>query len=178
MTRRSRILVPTIAFFTSLALQASFPPFAAPAGPPLKGFATFKVVDANGKELGIAIPRGDSATLVFNVGGQVFSVYVQRDGFQQSAAMLLFESPDTTCSGTPLIRVGPAVLLTEGVIGPPGSTIYAPDPQAVPQTITVGSFLFLGCDTFGTPFNPGPVVPAVALVDLDTQFTPPFTIKP
>ena len=179
MTRRSRISVLTVAFFMSLALQASFLPFAAHAGP-LKGFSTFKVVDANGKELGVATVIGTTAAvLVFNVGGQVFSLSVDGNRFFGGHTSF-FEFPDTTCSGTPLMQMFPNFLMTPVAIAPPGHTVYAPDPQAVPQTITVGSQLssgscfspcFLSCPTAS-------VVPAVALVDLDTQFTPPFTIKP
>lgn len=174
MTRRSRIWVLTIAFFMSLALQASFLPFAAHAGP-LKGFSTFNVVDANGKLIGNAIPDGTSASLVFKVGGQVFGVTVHGDGFARDGG-LVFESPDTTCSGTPLIEVRPAALLTDRAIAPPGSTVYVADPQAVPQTITRGSIFFNGfCLSLGGSAS---AVPVVALVDLDTMFTPPFKVKP
>ncbi len=184
MTRRSRISVLTIAFFMSLAVQGSFLPFAAHAGP-LKGFSTFKVVDANGKELGIATtPGGTGAILVFNVGGQVFSVAVGGDGFFQNG-LFVFEFPDTTCSGTLLVQVSPlsppADLLTRVQIAPPGHTVYVPDPQAVPQTISVGSTQFPGgsCSSFCFPVcGTALVVPVVALVDLDTQFTPPFKVKP
>ncbi len=176
MTRRSRISVLTLAFFMSLALQAWFLPFAAHAEK-LKGFSTFKVVDANGKELGIATANAlgpNTAILVFEVGGQVFDVQVRGDGFIRSFA-LVFEFPDTTCSGTPLMRVSPHDLLTPVAIAPPGSTVYAPDPQAVPRTITEGSF-FAGGSCVSSGFS-GSAVPVVALVDLDTQFTPPFKIK-
>ena len=162
MTRRSRIWVLTIAFFMSLALQASFLRFAAHAGP-LKGFSTIKVVDANGKELGVATSSGTGAILVFSVGGQVFSVAVGGDGFLQNA-FFSFEAPDITCSGTPLVQVFPADLLTFVQIAPPGSTVYAPDPQAVPQIITVGSKIIGGsCVSFCPPACPtASVVPAVA----------------
>jgi hypothetical protein len=181
MTRRSRIWVLTIAFFMSLAVQASFLPFPAHAGR-LKGFHTFKVVDANGKVIGIAAtPGGTGATLVFEVGGQVFSLAVGGDGFNEGGSFV-FESPDTTCSGTPLLQVYPPALLTQVVIAPPGTTVYAPDPSAVPQTISVGSMQFFpggSCSSFCFPVCPtGSVVPVIALVDLDTQFTPPFKVKP
>jgi len=175
MTRRSRILVLTIAFFMSLAVQAPFVPFAAHAAD-LKGFAAFKVLDAKGKLSGIASGAGGTnAVMEFNVGGQVFNLVVSGNRFFGNDN-LFFESPDTTCAGTRLMQPGSSDELLTGVaIGPPGSTVYAPDSQAVPQTITVGSYFSYYCSGFAFTT---PLVPAVALVDLDTQFTPPFKVKP
>jgi hypothetical protein len=179
MTRRSRISVLTLAFFMSLALQASLLPFAAHARP-LKGFSTVNVVDANGKAVGIATSSGGQQVfLMFKVGEQVFTIFVARNRIFGGSPLLRFLSPD--CSGAPLLVVFPdqddIYLLTPFAIAPPGSTIYAPDPQAAPQTITVGSMLSGDGSCLTGEFSEL-VVPAVALIDLDTEFTPPFKVKP
>lgn len=180
MTRQSRISMFSIAFLISLTLQPSFLLLTADAASQradLKGFATFKVVDANGKLIGTATSHDTLGVMAFRIGGQVFSVIVQGDGFEKNG-QFFFESPDTTCSGIPLIDVNQNDFLTPVIIAPPGSTVYAPDPQAVAQTITVGSALTAEGSCFSFGGWTASVVPVVALVDLDTVFTPPFTVKP
>ena len=58
-------------------------------------------------------------------------------------------------------------------------TLYLPAvPRAVPATIVFTSYAgVVACQTFPYPYSSGSFVPAVAVVDLLTLFTPPFRLR-
>ena len=179
MTSRSRRQVLTIAALVSFALlllSVTSPVDAAK----LRSVFPLRVFDANNKFVGIATADFSGiASVTFDLNGQVFSLPLARDG---SAGLLslaiFFESPDTTCSGTPLVfpfDTGNQILPLAR-IGPPGRTVYIPDPLSTPTLINVGSALIGGsCSTLSISFT---LVPAKALIDLATMFTPPFSVRP
>ena len=146
------------------------------------------VVDANDRQVGTVVgSRLDQVTIALGVNGrhallEVVSAVpllypragavlpIQGDGF------LMFDGGD--CSGTLFLRQPSNRLFDRAVVGPPGLTLYLPEtPGAVPRTIPIGSFVdyFQGCQT-SDPATGFELVPAVAIVDLLTIFTPPFRL--
>jgi len=153
--------------------------------PSTSGAKGFKLFDANNKQVGevmsITPLTGNQAVVAVKVNGQKMVFIADPSSLRSfSIFRLWFQSPDTTCAGTPLIQVasspGAYFVLPPGVLGPPGTTLYIPDPNAAPQTISVGSqFGSFGCQS-GT-FSVPDLVPALAVIDLDTLFTPPFRVE-
>jgi hypothetical protein len=102
-------------------------------------------------------------------------------------SLIFFESRD--CSGAPFMSQPPERLFDGAVVAPPGMTLYLPEaPGMVPRTILLGSFLDAldGCQTspgkitgVDDPLDPAvaaDLIPAAAVVDLLTLFTPPFRL--
>ncbi len=175
MKSQRRLILVLSTLLLSLANSAAY-------GAELHRVFRLLIFDANNKLIGDATPLSQSQAVVgFRVGGHIFEVFVAQDRFW-GLADIYFESPDTTCSGTPLMRPlsRSFELLPLAAVAPPGSTVYIPDPQAVPRRITVGSLsqpLLQGeCVVLGGEFNLE-VVPSLALIDLDTKFTPPFRVS-
>jgi hypothetical protein len=139
------------------------------------------VVDANGKKVGSY--QVDDRVGPFRVNGRGF-VFLDLDkeafaafGFVQA----YYESTD--CTGTPYtIDFGQLQSAAEGRVSAPGKTLYMADFNARPKTITVRSKeLFPApCDNVyvGFPMPLDNAVPLVAVVDLNTLFTPPFHLEP
>lgn len=176
MRNRSRRLVLTI---VSFVLAALFLSFVAPVvdARQLKPVAKLRVFDANNKLVGLAdLSDTDEVQVLFQLGDQVFAVEVERDFFEASEDI---SYTSTDCSGTPLldpIDEGEVMGLLETAIGPPGNTVYFADPKATPQTFTVRSTFVEGaCESVG-PFD-FTGVPGLPLIDLFTQFTPPFSVR-
>ncbi len=160
------------------------------------------VLDADGKRVGPAIGAehvvGQFVPLVpFRVGQVPFILGVYRDGFAPvvttSPTTVLWESED--CSGTPFLQahgfptarsLGAMPLIAVGL---PGNTVYVEDGPG--RTIRVRSIstpsveALLGspelrsqCNRSGWPVGlEGLAIPARALINLDTRFRAPFTVR-
>ena len=138
--------------------------------------------DANDKKVGAVVDVAGLTipVVIFRANEHVFALEAIRNRLLGRQG-LLFSSTD--CSGAPLfdfeaggVQGFDVSLLPTTAIGPPGSTVYIPDPNAVAQSVLTQSFL----DQVGECIADGfmrTVVPALPIVDLDTQFTPPFSVK-
>lgn len=153
------------------------------------------VYDADGKKVGI-VSGGDDAyseflpLVSFKVDSVPFMLFVFREGFVAAEAVL-WESPN--CSGVPYIPSGIVGYPTERsslplvAVGIPGSTVYVEN--GAPQSVTVRSYstIPLGaprdrpalptrCESQITPWT-RVVVPARALIDMNTLYKPPFSVR-
>jgi hypothetical protein len=141
------------------------------------------VVDADGKHVGTVVEaRLRDVTIALSVNGRrvlldVISPVRTEDSPFRGAALLAFESPD--CSGPAFLFEHPDRLADAGAVAPPGLTLYLPAvPGAAPTKITWGSYAGAsGCQALEQPYVAGTFVPAVAVVDLLTLFTPPLRVK-
>jgi hypothetical protein len=149
------------------------------------------VYDANGKQvgptIGILTSQDGPVVVAFRVGERVIPLLVTRVGiggdlsFGGSQNNLFFETPD--CTGPPSALALSSVMLPRAIVAEPGNTVYFVDPFGPSHLITQRSFL-PGAGAGGQPgpcsSEAGPtvitVVPAIPLIDLDTLFTPPFSI--
>lgn len=143
------------------------------------------VYDANGKKVGDVEDLGGSNVplVIFHMNDHVFTLRAIRP-FLAGTRGLLFKSGD--CSGVAFFefesypgsqtQAFEVSLLPVTAVGPPGSTVYIPTPNTLSQSIATGSFFsqFDGCLADGSTRT---VVPALSIVDLDTLFTPPFSVK-
>ena len=174
------------AFVVLAALLGFLPPEAQAEDQSLKGVT---VVDANGKQVGTVVEaRLRDVTIALSVNGRnvlldVFSAasteYSPGAGALpplRGSSLLSFESRD--CSGPPLLFQHPPRLLDAGAIAPPGLTLYLPAvPRAAPAAFVWGSYVgTAGCQAVPIPVTVDNLVPAVAVVDLLTLFTPPFRL--
>lgn len=175
MRNPNKRLVLTI---VALAWSTLLLPFAAPLADAaeLKQIDKLGVFDANNKKVGEAnFQADDDVQVVFEVDKSIFFVRVLRNRFH-SDETLYFESTD--CSGPVLDDVDDD-LVREALIGPPGNTVYLPDPHATPRTYTIRSE-FTGedddvvCQTVAP--NDEVKVPTIPIIDLLTVFTPPFSV--
>lgn len=145
----------------------------------LESVESLAVVDAQGRKVGLVnVPEGSNyldvsyAYVFFTVGERVVRLGFTRDEFWGRRA-LSFELPD--CSGTPYVNTGPSnALAIDVAIGPPGKTLYLPDPSAAPQRVAVRSYVDGGCQNFDFEANENVV--AVRSLDLSGQFAPPFRL--
>lgn len=180
MPSRSEKPTVAIAILVLFACLLSFTRSAAYAEN-LKKVSSLSVFDANNKRVGVANLEGVNVQVTFKMSGQLFAVGVVQDRFKgNGGAVLNFQAAD--CSGTPLMApngsddAGGAWLLPLSVVAPPGSTVYIADPHAASQSMTVGSYFDerQGCQAFAST-RPA-LVPALPVIDLDTRFTPPFSL--
>jgi hypothetical protein len=152
--------------------------------------ARVQIADANGKLVASDVTltseglTGFTAVVPLRVDGHLVLLQVGRQGFvfDPAAQEVDFQSAD--CSGTPYVYVSndESILAAHAAVGPPGSTIYAPDLNAVPTSINVNSCYIQGAcvqqcynDTSSNPTLT--FVPAIKTVDPYTVFTPPFSIR-
>jgi hypothetical protein len=151
------------------------------------------VVEAHGAPLGgVVALNGPTAMVLINVGGGLFSLNVLQDQLLGTGGPLYFTTND--CTGTPYITFQQPGLSTPSVLAAPGNSLYAAVPSATPRPILALSVLLpsipggppLSCQSTtpppppGAPPPPPPQVFAIAasrLVDLNTVFTPPFSIR-
>ena len=144
-----------------------------------------EVVDAHGSIVGkvVGISRGEESILLAHVAvsinQQVFVLSARRDRLHgpDAHATVHFESND--CSGTPYLNdslFNPLSLIPYVAVTAPGSTLSVA--QGTVQTIAAMSSISVGgaCNSFSTP-SVMQAVPGTVLVDLDTLFTPPFTLR-
>jgi hypothetical protein len=162
---------------------------------------TIAVVDAHGKQVGTVVGTGSAGvTIALSVNGrQALLDVVSADStvypglgallpIQGAEAGLLLTFENRDCSGAPFLYQPPNRLFDWAAVAPPGMTLYLPETEGMaPRTILAGSFLeTLGCQTslatitgFDDPPDPPSnayFVPAAAIVDLLTLFTPPFRL--
>lgn len=153
------------------------------------------VYDSNGKRVGAVVGGeytfGSFLPMVpFKVQGVPMMLLVFQDSFAGHDAPV-WESTD--CSGNPFIPSGtPGYVLSPSslplaVVGVPGNTVYVQDGAARSIVVRSSSTLPLNapfgrpglppqCEPWNAP-SPRTVVPARALVDLNTQFNPPFAVR-
>lgn len=190
MTQRTRNWVVAVAILSSLTCLLAFATSIAFAdGPFIRSPAFLVVYDAKGKLVGnvfsVAAPTDplQSVVTALKVGKRAFfALQVFRDHFAGNVRALFFESPD--CSGSPfVITADQANALTPVVaVSRPGSTVYLADPRGIPHTITVGSELAadgtctIPTDPDGAPVTQSQAIPAIPVIDLNTVFTPPFSV--
>ncbi len=135
--------------------------------------------DANGKKVGrvidvVAPPAYANVTL--RIGGITTTAQVSRNALGVGAEQLMFQSVD--CTGTAYLEEQPTAIF-ETLSSPvePGATVYAKQPGATVQTVTIAAQKAdTECDAY-TGKNPVQAFPAVPLVDLSGQFTPPFSVR-
>ncbi len=141
------------------------------------------VVDANGRQVGTVVEaRVRDVTIALSVNGRrvlldaISSVSTQYYPPFRGATFVAFESRD--CSGPPFLFENSDRLLDAGAVASPGMTLYLPAvPEAAPVTIVSGSSAGVaGCQAVEHPLLERSWVPAVAVVDLLTLFTPPFRV--
>lgn len=170
----------------------------------LKKRSQLTVVDAKGKKVGrvfsigsgtfirrpAGIEGGAGVLVAFQVTGHPPFVLEVTPTHFFGSAYLYFVSPD--CSGSPFMQgqvpilvgadlsgygVSSSSLLPPVAVAIPGQTVYIPDPAAPVQSIVPGSLLIEGtcAPLSGSPATD--VRPALALIDLERIFTPPFSIR-
>jgi hypothetical protein len=150
----------------------------------LKTLESLVVVDATGRKLGNVIsmlssdaPEFANPLVGFQHNHLVAIVGVRPIGGFFSSLTLFFEEPG--CEGNPwLLSPYPNGLMPLGAVGSPGLTVYTPDPTSSPQTITIQSRESTPGDCTNQTFEQGGLVPAIPLVNLEGQFTPPFRVEP
>ena len=142
------------------------------AKPDAKPLNQVVVVDSKGKVVGSALGAlGFSTTVLLKIDDRLIPVALGKNSYSRTGTML-FELPN--CQGTPWMVPTPEALVTNPKLGPPGNTIYIAKEDVVPVRITLASSFGQSCvTTIGTL----EAVPAVPFVDLDTVFTPPFSIR-
>ena len=193
----SKFILGTIALFLTIAPIQSF----AQVIEPITGLAVF---DANGTRVGPVVgvwsPQipGSSSTGLQN-GGVWFSMQVDDItvllAVDQNSMLygtgvdeMYFES--AICSGTPLFRTSflNSILASDNLIrGPvPGQVggagdniIFVPDPNALPQTVTILAVVSgvepENCNGINTSFE---TISSIPLIDIDAVFTRPFQVQP
>lgn len=158
-----------------------------PPGPSGSDADTPIVVDATGVRVGPVVSFDanllDSVVVAFRHSGMVIPLHVQRTRFLPFRYLQLwFEATD--CSGPPLVEGGastpwsdlPFQFAQDAVVGLPGSTIYVPDTHPGGSFTTVRSYERLGACTQGAGESRF-LYPARPLIDLNTLFAPPFSVR-
>ena len=148
--------------------------------------AGIQVVDSTGKLVGRTVGvEKDRVTVALQVEGHLLVIRVFQDHFTfEGPGNLFFESKD--CSGPPFIAVdlqnadGEVSVLPLIAIPPPGTTVYAPVQGEPPRTIAAQSELgtFQSTPCFAVLGLIQGALPATPLLDLNSQFTPPFRAVP
>lgn len=182
-THRVQRIVGMACLVTSLIAPAAF----AASPEPLKSLSSLEVVDTDDQKVGpvislykVDIQPAFIAAVVFEVDKQPFVVSVLATRFLSgSTEGPFFQSSD--CSGTPLVRRDTQSIITMAVISAPGSTAYVAEPDATPFTVInfEGTRLRqgVGCEPAIVQNATTTFLAARAVVDLDTLFTPPFSVR-
>lgn len=176
-----------IFLFTTIALLAftlCFTPAIA-QDPELPTVQDLAVFDTNGKRLGNAVGITDKNRLVlsFKVDDHLFTaVLFTKDHFVGTGfgEATYFDSPD--CTGNPFIHKERDNVLPSIQVNIPGNTIYMEDPDATARSVRVRSFLpAASSDGYGACYNTDSQlnnrIRAIPLIDLNTVFTPPFSVR-
>lgn len=150
------------------------------------------VVDANGKRVGRVmgidhLSNHVTPIVVLKLNQLPISLSVTRSGFQIPGSEILWESLD--CSGPAFLffdspSASSESLFQPGAVGYPGQTVYTTLPGGEPRVIRVGSgsVRFPGQPSSALCWQPSvvwepTVVPARAVIDLNTQFTAPYSLR-
>jgi len=158
----------------------------------LASVAELIVVDSAGTKVGRAFnPTGQIGSVwsswpivAIDVQGHLILLRVAHNRLfpdRQPQNRVYFASAD--CTGPPLIRRvhrdpndPPPAITIDAAIGPPGRTIYVPEPGATGQLTVPRSFWEEDTDSCASPsVGPG-LVRALALANLEDYFTPPFRV--
>jgi hypothetical protein len=138
------------------------------------------VVDSAGSVVGSVTgftfdgPQRVLPNVVLQKDGLLVGLMVGPGGIEASGGSLAFDQAG--CQGKAYLYAPFATLILPGTIEGPGQTLYVPDPSATPGLVTAQSQLLTGtCYTY--QFDLPSAVPAIPLVDLDTLYTPPFSLK-
>ncbi len=101
--------------------------------------------------------------------------------YGNGGGFLLFQAPG--CIGDAFYSVQNTPL-SVSIVRPPGMQVYATNPTASPETITLASSLSIDLDSSGSLVETcsaasgiRDVVPALFVVDLAATFTPPFSVR-
>ena len=134
-----------------------------------KGFA---VVDNTETRVGsiVGVSQGTRiTTVVLPINGQLFPVEVLRDGYVRGGS-LFFTSTD--CSGQAYVPIGSSPFPETRVLSP-GNTLYGESGPA--QLVNLQSRFEEGAGCFSEQLSTT-AVPMNPLIDLNTEFTPPFHV--
>jgi hypothetical protein len=153
---------------------------------PLKSLSSLEVVDAHEQKVAAVFGLFQSssgpsafsrAVVVFEVDKQPFVVIVSVNAFLGTVSGPFFQS--SNCSGPPLIADVPQSIIAQSAISAPGHTVYVTEPDATPQRFDSFQGTFLAQDGTCQPTGGGGItlLAARAVVDLDTLFTPPFSVR-
>lgn len=135
------------------------------------------VVDAFGKEIGQVYNVDFSLSRIqvaMEVQNEIVFVLVEREAFTHGAnPVVFFELPD--CVGTAYMAVSPAAKTfgaPSAVAGPTG-TLYLGVPATEQSRELASAQWSNGCEPFEVTMR---VMDALPLMDLTSQFTPPFRV--
>ncbi|OFW39914.1 MAG: hypothetical protein A3J28_05275 [Acidobacteria bacterium RIFCSPLOWO2_12_FULL_60_22] len=113
-------------------------------------------------------------TVLLKVNERLIALHVAKNYFFQS--QLLFESEN--CLGNFWVSASfdEDSLLPLVAVGPPGNTLYLSQPNAASRRIALKSLFIAGkcIPNFSSNIE---AIPAEPLIDLDTVFTPPFSLR-
>jgi len=135
------------------------------------------VIDSKGVQVGqYAGTGGQVAVVVLEVNGFLATLYAYADRLSGNS---ILASESTDCSGPLFTTTMPVTTFPRTGVAPPGNTMMVADPNGVGQEITVRAYrsAFGTCDIIGGSGFPATGYPMIPLVDLDTMFTPPFSVK-
>jgi hypothetical protein len=155
----------------------------------LKDRNSLTVVDAHGTKVGelfdVSGQFGGSGLIVFEVDRRLVVLGVDAQGFIGGGPAVVFQS--ATCSGPPFIfmlddqlSILPRSLFAARAIGGPGRTLYLEHPEAIPFVLDTFSGSRLTPEGTCPPVVRGDTVTLIQaqpVVDLDTLFTPPFSVR-
>jgi hypothetical protein len=154
----------------------------------LKPLNRLRIVDANGKLVTTVGPDwrdGEWAAAHFKFGQYPpFMLRVTPQRFLGTAPgnVVIFELAQ--CSGEPFVFSPPSwppQFLRPTFVAPPGRTVYVPDLEDTPHTEYAGSLWNTDTETcIDVPPDRNDysdAVKAIPLIDLDTVFTPPFSVR-
>ena len=137
-----------------------------------------EIVDSAGQVVGHHASNMFEGTLsaMLEVDQKFYLVAVSRNGFF-SFGRFFYTQPN--CQGQAWLDAEEGTcggMCTSSEVGAPGQTLYAPDPAVPPQTMTFLSLLdSRGCSSaFGQSALAARAVP---VIDLNTVFTPPFSLR-
>jgi hypothetical protein len=140
-----------------------------------------EVVDANGIKIGVVDSiQSFNPVIAFNLDGRWFSLTVLQSGFAANT-QLGFETFD--CSGTRFLInfgavLGTSVMFSPVAIAPSGNTVFLPVSNSTSEPRTLNSTMSRegACSPLTQPVE-AQVFPAQAIEDLNSRFTPPFTLQ-
>ena len=135
-----------------------------------------RIIDVNGTNVGKVISvAGVCPSVALLVGEQLVTLCVTQNGFLGNA-FIFFEFPN--CEGERFLPDTTGFLLPPVLVAPPGNTVYLPAAGSISQTIILQSFLTPEglCQLIPQPL-PVQAFPIEAVEDLNTRFTPPFSIQ-